>query len=328
MILVVGGAGYIGSHVTKQLLDQGYQVIVLDNLSTGHREAVDSRATFIRGDLGNKEDVTKVFTQYSIDGVMHFAANSIVGESVQDPFKYYQNNVSATLILLKIMLENGINNFIFSSTAAVYGIPTVSLIDENQPTQPINPYGQSKLMVESILKDFSAAYGLNYIALRYFNASGADESGEIGEDHTPETHLIPLIMAHLLGKREQIYIFGDDYNTEDGTCIRDYIHVNDLAKAHILALEALLNERLKNEIFNLGNGKGYSVKEVIDTCEKVTGIKANIVISDRRTGDPDQLVATSEKIATILGWKAQYSLEDIIQTAWQWHIKHSNGYEN
>ena len=328
MILVVGGAGYIGSHITKQLLNQNYQVVVLDNLSTGHKEAVDSRAVLIQGDLGNREDLAKVFTQYSIDGVMHFAANSLVGESVQDPFKYYQNNVSATLILLNSMLEYGVKNFIFSSTAAVYGIPNVSLIDEKQPTQPINPYGQSKLMVENILKDFSVAYGLNYIALRYFNAAGADDSGKIGEDHSPETHLIPLIMAHLLGNRGQIYIFGEDYNTEDGTCIRDYIHVNDLAKAHILALEALLNERLKNEVFNLGNGKGFSVKEVIQTCENVTGIKANIVISDRRPGDPDRLVATSEKIATLLGWNTQYSLEDIIKTAWKWHSNHLNGYDS
>lgn len=328
MILVVGGAGYIGSHITKQLLDKDYQVVVLDNLSTGHKEAVDPRAVFIQGDLGNKEDLFKVFTQYSIDGVLHFAANSLVGESVQDPFKYYQNNVSATLILLNAMLEYGIKNFIFSSTAAVYGIPGVSLIDEEQPVQPINPYGQSKLMVENILKDFSNAYGLNYIALRYFNAAGADESGDIGEDHSPETHLIPLVLAHLLGKREKIFIFGEDYNTEDGTCIRDYIHVNDLAKAHILALEALLNERLKNEVFNLGNGKGFSVKEVIQTCEQVTGIKANIVISDRRPGDPDQLVATSEKISSVLGWNAKYSLEDIIQTAWKWHSTHPNGFED
>lgn len=318
MILVVGGAGYIGSHIVKELVEKE-DVIILDNLSTGHREAVDSRAIFVKGDLGDEEDLKMIFSSYPIDAVMHFAANSLVGESVTDPLKYYQNNVASTLTLLKVMMKKKINNFIFSSTAATYGIPNVKLIDETTPTAPINPYGHSKLMVEQILSDFSKAYGLHYVVLRYFNAAGAYKTGEIGESHHPETHLIPIVLQHLAGKREKISIFGSDYPTPDGTCVRDYIHVTDLANAHILALEALLSEKKSAETYNLGNGLGYSVKEVIETCEKVTGRKANVEMADRRPGDPAMLVASSKKILDELGWKAERNLEDIISSAWKWH---------
>lgn len=320
MILVVGGAGYIGSHLVKELVEKE-QVIVLDNLSTGHRYLVDERAVFIQGDLGNRADLDSIFDKYPIKAVMHFAANSLVGESVVNPLKYYQNNVAATLTLLETMLKFNVKNFIFSSTAATYGIPNVEMITENCPTNPINPYGCSKLMVEQILADFAAAYGLNYVVLRYFNAAGAHESAEIGEDHYPETHLIPIVLQHLSGQREKISVFGTDYDTPDGTCIRDYIHVTDLARAHILALEALLDGKKKTAVYNLGNGLGYSVKEVIETCERVTGRKAVIEYTDRRPGDPARLVASSQKIYEELGWKAENSLEEIIASAWKWHSR-------
>lgn len=326
MILVVGGAGYIGNHTLKQLLDQGHEVVVLDNLSTGHFESVDTRAVFVKGDLSSPTDLDHVFGTYPVEAVMHFAASSLVGESVSNPLKYYKNNVAATLTLLEKMLEYQVDKFIFSSTAATYGIPETNIIDESNPTNPINPYGRSKLMIEHILQNFYDAYGMKHVILRYFNAAGAHESGEIGEDHSPETHLIPLILQHLLGKRETISVFGTDYPTTDGTCIRDYIHVTDLAEAHILALESLRNESKTNEIYNLGNGTGFSVKEVIEVCEKVTGKQANIVYTERRSGDPAQLVASSEKIYKELGWKAKYSLERMIETAWKWHQSHPDGY--
>ncbi|WP_284037989.1 UDP-glucose 4-epimerase GalE [Neobacillus sp. 114] len=318
MILVVGGAGYIGSHLVKELVEKD-EVVVLDNLSTGHREAVDDQAIFVKGDLGNEEDLDMIFHSYPINAVMHFAANSLVGESVVDPMKYYQNNVASTLTLLKVMMKHNVKNFIFSSTAATYGIPNVDIIDEATPTAPINPYGHSKLMIEQILADFSKAYDLHYVVLRYFNAAGAHESAVIGESHDPETHLIPIILQQLLGQREKISVFGSDYDTEDGTCIRDYIHVTDLASAHILALEALLSEKKSAEIYNLGNGLGYSVKEVIETCERVTGVKSNVEMADRRAGDPARLVASSDKIYNELGWKAERNLERIIADAWNWH---------
>ncbi|MDR4949533.1 UDP-glucose 4-epimerase GalE [Neobacillus cucumis] len=322
MILVVGGAGYIGSHLVKELVEKE-DVVVLDNLSTGHREAIDKRAIFVRGNLGNEEDLHMVFRSYPIKAVMHFAAYSLVGESVVDPLKYYENNVASTLTLLKVMMKFKVKNFIFSSTAATYGIPDVELIDETTKTAPINPYGQSKLMVEQMLADFSKSYGLNYVVLRYFNAAGAHISASIGESHDPETHLIPIILQQLLGQREKISVFGSDYDTPDGTCIRDYIHVTDLAEAHILALEALLSGEKSAETYNLGNGLGFSVKEVIETCERVTGIKANVEMADRRAGDPARLVASSDKIFTELGWKAERRLERIIEDAWRWHQKHS-----
>ncbi|UTE77494.1 UDP-glucose 4-epimerase GalE [Rossellomorea sp. KS-H15a] len=318
MILIVGGAGYIGSHLVKELVIQ-QEIIVLDNLSSGHENLIDERVRFVKGDLGDRETLNQLFSEFPIEAVMHFAANSLVGESVGNPYKYYYNNVSNTLTLLDVMLDHEVKNFIFSSTAATYGIPETSLITEATVTNPINPYGRSKLMIEHILEDFHQAYGLNYIVLRYFNAAGAHASGEIGEKHDPETHLIPIVLEHLLGKRESISVFGTDYDTHDGTCIRDYIHVTDLANAHILSLNALLEEKLQTATYNLGNGKGYSVKEIIDTCEKVTGVEANVVLSDRRPGDPATLVASSEKIYHELGWKAEYDLEDIIESAWTWH---------
>jgi len=318
MILVVGGAGYIGSHLVKELVKEK-EVVVLDNLSTGHRWAVDEKATFVEGDLGNPVDLERVFSTYSIDAVMHFAAFSLVGESVVEPMKYYQNNVAATLTLLDTMKKYNVTKFIFSSTAATYGIPDVDMITEETRTNPINPYGRSKLMVEQFLADFAKAYGFQYVVLRYFNAAGAYETAEIGEKHNPETHLIPIILQHLLGERECISVFGSDYPTPDGTCIRDYIHVTDLAKAHILALNALLSGQKETATYNLGNGLGYSVKEVIETCESVTGKKANVIMAERREGDPARLVASSIKIFDELGWKADYPLEQIISSAWKWH---------
>ncbi|TYR78859.1 UDP-glucose 4-epimerase GalE [Priestia megaterium] len=318
MILVIGGAGYIGSHLVKELVKTN-EVVVLDNLSTGHRWAIDERATFVEGNLGNETDLDHIFSTYDIQAVMHFAANSLVGESVVDPLKYYENNVSATLTLLKTMVKHHVKKFIFSSTAATYGIPTVDIITEDTATHPINPYGRSKLMIEQILADFAHAYELEYVILRYFNAAGAYETAEIGERHDPETHLIPIILQHLLGEREHISVFGSDYDTEDGTCIRDYIHVTDLAHAHLLALQVLLDGKKKTATYNLGNGLGYSVKEVIKTCERVTGKKANVIMANRRAGDPARLVASSDKIYQELGWKAQFSLEQIIQSAWKWH---------
>jgi len=309
------------------LLDQQYQVVVLDNLSTGHREAVDPRADFVEGNLGDEAVLNKIFTSNQIKAVMHFAANSLVGESVINPLKYYQNNVSSTLTLLEVMLQHDVKKFIFSSTAATYGIPEVDLITEDTPTNPINPYGQSKLMIEKVLQDLHVAYGLGYVVLRYFNAAGAHVTGEIGEDHTPESHLIPIILQHLLGQRENITVFGEDYSTPDGTCVRDYIHITDLAEAHILSLKSLLENGTLTETYNLGNGRGFSVKEIIEMCEKVTGIKANVVIGDRRPGDPASLVASSEKIYKELNWETKYKLEDIIQTAWNWHENNPNGFQ-
>lgn len=321
MILVVGGAGYIGSHLVKEL-SHVEKVAVLDNLSTGHRNLVDEEILFFEKDLGDEEGLRSVFEEHSeIKAVMHFAANSLVGESTTDPLKYYENNVSKTLTLLKVMLAYKVKNFIFSSTAAIYGNPDVEVIDETTPTKPINTYGRSKLMIEQILEDFSKAYELNYVVLRYFNAAGAHESGSIGENHNPETHLIPIILQHLLGQREKISVFGTDYPTSDGTCIRDYIHVTDLAKAHILALNALLKGEKRGEIYNLGNSRGYSVKEVIQMCEKVTGRTCNIEYAKRRAGDPPRLVASAEKIYKELGWRAEYNLEEIVSSAWAWHKK-------
>jgi UDP-glucose 4-epimerase len=318
MILIVGGAGYIGSHLVKELV-KSHQVVVLDNLSTGFQTAVDQKAIFEYGDLGDLDTLNRIFEKYNVEAVMHFAANSLVGESVVNPLKYYKNNVTSTLTLLEAMSKHDVKNFIFSSTAATYGIPDVDIIREDTPTKPINPYGHSKFMVETMLQSFAIAYGMNYVVLRYFNAAGAHESAEIGERHDPETHLIPIILQHLLGERKSISIFGSDYETPDGTCIRDYIHVMDLAHAHVLALEALLEGKKSNVTYNLGNGLGYSVKEVIEVCEQVTGLKANVVITERRAGDPARLVAASELINRELGWKAKRSLKEIVESAWVWH---------
>lgn len=322
MILVVGGAGYIGSHFVKELV-HSHEVIVLDNLSTGHRWAVDDKALFVQGDLGDASVVQTLFDSYQIEAVLHFAAFSLVGESVQNPLMYYENNVVATFNLLKLMKENNINNFIFSSTAAVYGIPGVDMIEEATPAMPINPYGHSKLMVEQMIQDFSKSYNLNYAILRYFNAAGADERGTIGESHDPETHLIPLVLQHLLGQRESISVYGTDYDTPDGTCIRDYIHVTDISKAHLLILNQLLIGWKLNSIYNLGNGNGYSVKQVIDMCEKVTEKDANIKFIGRREGDPAKLVANAQKIYKEFGWQAQKDLKSIIESAYKWHVSNS-----
>ncbi|MFM1651715.1 UDP-glucose 4-epimerase GalE [Brevibacillus sp. B_LB10_24] len=327
MILVVGGAGYVGSHTVRMLLDQGYQVAVLDNLTTGHRAAVDPRTVFIDGDLGDCADLDRVFSTYPITGVMHFAANSLVAESVANPLKYYQNNVASTINLLESMLRYGVRRFIFSSTAAVYGVPDVELIDETLPANPINPYGRTKRMIEQIIEDLSVSHGLEYVTLRYFNAAGAHLSGEIGEDHDQESHLIPIVLQHLLGLRDKITVFGTDYDTPDGTCIRDYIHVLDLANAHILALAKLFFGEVRNQVYNLGTGRGYSVKEVISLCEETTGRKAVIQLGNRREGDPPRLVAANRKVKAELNWVPEHDLKSMISSAWNWHTKYPAGYQ-
>lgn len=324
-ILVVGGAGYIGSYMCKYLAKNGYHPIVLDNLVYGHRLAV-KWGPFIEGSMADAKLLDRIFTEYPVAAVMHFAAFCYVGESVEDPGKYYQNNVAATITLLEAMLENNIHHFIFSSSCAVYGEPVEIPITEQHPYNPINPYGRSKLMVEKILEDFRAAYGLEYVALRYFNAAGADPEGEIGEEHDPETHLIPLVLKTALGQRETINIFGNDYATKDGTCIRDYIHIDDLAQAHLLALDRLLNG-LPGGKYNLGNGNGYSVKEVIAVARDITSKQIPAKIVERRPGDPAVLIGSSEKAFKELGWKPQFAdLNAIVATAWQWHKTHPNGF--
>jgi len=319
-ILIVGGAGYIGSHINKELTKKGFETVVFDSLVKGHQEAI-KWGEFFQGDLANIEDLRQVFSKYKIDAVLHFAAFIEVGESVKDPQKYYQNNVKNTLNLFQVMLENDVKKIIFSSTAATFGNPQYTPIDEKHPQIPINPYGQAKLMVEKILADYDFAYGLKYVALRYFNACGADLDNEIGENHTPESHLIPLILDAAIGKREDIKIFGTDYPTPDGTCVRDYVHVTDLAQAHILALQYLLDGNDSNS-FNLGNGKGFSVKEVIDATKKVTGVDFKVTEVERRAGDPPELVADSTKAKQVLKWQPQYAdLETIVKSAWAWHQK-------
>lgn len=320
-ILVTGGAGYIGSHAVLALKKSGYQVIILDNLVYGHQDLVEKvlQVEMIVGDTGDRPLLDQVFQTYKIDAVMHFSAYAYVGESVTNPEKYYRNNVVGTLTLLEAMLAAGVKKFVFSSTCATYGVPQTIPIPEDHPQNPINPYGMTKLMVEKILADFNTAYDFRSVCFRYFNAAGAEPNGLLGEDHDPETHLIPLTLLTALGQREAIAIFGLDYPTPDGTCLRDYIHVNDLADAHILGLEYLLKGGT-SDFFNLGNGNGFSVKEVIATAEQVTGKKIAVIESDRRHGDPPALVGTSEKARKILGWQPQYSdLHTIISHAWQWH---------
>lgn len=319
-VLVVGGAGYIGSHMVQTLLKEKIDTIVFDNLSTGYSEFIPEGVPFIKGDLRSESDIQNVFKEYAIDVVMHFAASSIVPESVSNPLKYYENNVLACINLLKVMAENKVKKFIFSSTAAVYGEPENVPIKEGDKTSPTNPYGRSKLMIENILRDIASAHDFSYVSLRYFNAAGAHPSGEIGEKHDPETHLIPNILKVAKWMKDELTIFGDDYPTPDGTCIRDYIHVQDLCKAHLLALGALTGG-IKNEIFNLGNGNGFSVREVVSTAEKVTGRKIHVKVGPRRPGDPARLVASAEKVQTILGWKPRANLEEIIRTAWEWEKK-------
>ena len=322
-ILVTGGAGYIGSHAVLALKNAGYDVIVLDNLSYGHREIVDKvlQVELIVGDTSDRALLDRLFTTHQIDAVMHFAAYIAVGESVKEPGKYYTNNVASTLNLLEAMLAHDINKIVFSSTCAVYGMPKEVPMTEQHPHDPLSPYAASKDMVERILSDFDVAFGLKSVAFRYFNACGADPGGLLGEDHTPETHLIPLALLTALKKRETLYIFGTDYDTPDGTCVRDYIHVNDLADAHVLGLEYLLSGG-ESEVFNLGNGNGFSVKEVIETARQVTGLEIPAIESDRRPGDAPILVGSSTKVRQMLGWNPNYAdLHQIISHAWQWHQK-------
>lgn len=326
-ILVTGGAGYIGSHAASALKKAGYEVIILDNLSYGHREIVDDvlQVKLIVGDTSDRDVLDRLFTTYKIDAVMHFAAYIAVGESVKEPGKYYRNNVASTLNLLEAMLAHGINKIVFSSTCAVYGMPKEVPMTENHPHNPLSPYAASKDMVEQILKDFDTAFSLKSVAFRYFNACGADPGGLLGEDHFPETHLIPLALLTALKKRESLYIFGTDYDTPDGTCVRDYIHVNDLADAHVLGLEYLLSGG-ESDVFNLGNGNGFSVREVIETARQVTGLEIPAIESDRRAGDAPILVGSSKKVKEKLGWNPNYAdLKKIISHAWQWHqTRHGN----
>lgn len=325
-VLVTGGAGYIGSHAVKCLLNEGHTVVVLDNLSHGHLEAVDPRALFAQGNTGDYEEMRNVLRTHSIEAVMHFAANIEVGESVVDPGKYYENNVSSTIQLLRAMNSENVKKIVFSSTAAVYGNPEKYPIEEEQTCRPINPYGRSKWMSEMIIQDFCSAHQFGYAILRYFNVAGAWPDGSMGEDHHPETHLIPRILAGAKDPQETVKIFGTDYPTEDGTCVRDYIHVVDLAQAHILALQKI--QTGSGHIFNLGSESGFSVRQVIAACEKVTGQKLNVKEEQRRAGDPAVLVASSKRIRDTLGWERQFpDLEQIIQHAWTWHSQHPNGYQ-
>ena len=326
-LLVLGGAGYIGSRTATELLDNGHEVVIADNLVTGYREAIPEKATFYQGDLRDKDFLNDLMKKEKVDAVIHFAAYSLVGESVVNPLKYYENNLYGTKVLLDAMIESGVDKIVFSSTAATYGEPENIPILENDRTCPTNPYGETKLAMEKMISWAAKAHGLHYVSLRYFNACGAHKSGAIGEAHNPESHLIPLVLQVPNGKREFVSIYGNDYDTPDGTCIRDYIHVTDLAKAHILAVEYLMNGG-ESDIFNLGNGVGYSVKEVIETARKVTGHPIPAKEEARRAGDPARLVASGKKAKEILGWEPEIKdLADIINSAWKWHSKHPNGYK-
>jgi UDP-glucose 4-epimerase len=323
-ILVTGGAGYVGSHCLRRLLAAGHEAVVYDNLWQGHREAVPA-GLLVEGDLNDEARLTALLRDRKIDAVMHFAALALVGESVQKPDLYYRNNVAGSFHLLEAMRQAGVWRIVFSSTTATYGTPEKMPIDETTPQQPINPYGFSKLVVEHMLDDYAAAYGFGFAALRYFNAAGASADGSIGEDHTPESHLIPIVLQVALGQRESISIFGDDYSTPDGTCVRDYVHVEDLAAAHLAALERL--EPGKSIKVNLGTGRGYSVQEVIDACRKFTGHAIPAVMAPRRPGDPPELVADSRLAGKLLNWKPKYAtIESIVETAWRWHKAHPRGY--
>ena len=318
-ILVVGGAGYIGSHMVRRLQACGRDTVVFDNLEKGHRQAIGSTPLVV-GDLRNKADVNEVFDRHRIEAVMHFSAYSLVGESMEQPGRYYENNVQGTLNLLEAMTAGGVKHFIFSSTAAIFGEPEYTPIDEKHRKQPINPYGHSKLMIEQVLDDYDKAYGLRSTCLRYFNAAGADPDGELGERHVPETHLIPLILQAASGRREDIKVFGDDYPTDDGTCVRDYIHINDLCEAHSLALEKMIRDD-RSARYNLGNGKGFSVKQVIDIAKEVSGNDFKVTIEPRRAGDPAVLVADAELARKELKWQPKFAdLHDIVNTAWQWEV--------
>jgi len=326
-ILVLGGAGYIGSHTVYELLDDGFEVVVADNLETGHRNAVHSGAKLYVGDIRDRAFLDGIFRNEKIDAVVHFAAYSLVGESMTDPLKYYANNVGGTQVLLSSMVANGVGKIVFSSTAAAYGEPKRIPILETDPTEPTNAYGATKLAMEQMFKWTSLAHGLKYVSLRYFNACGAHPSGYIGEAHNAEPHLIPIVLQAANGTRPKIRVFGTDYDTRDGTCVRDYIHVCDLAQAHIKALSYLMNGG-ENDIFNLGNGVGFTVKEVIKAAEEVVGHSIPTLLSERRAGDPAVLVASSDKAKNILGWEPHYEdLYTILETAWKWHRAHPNGFD-
>lgn len=325
-VLVLGGAGYIGSHAVARLIESGFEVVVVDNLLTGHKEAVHQDATFYEGDIRDKPFLESVFEKEKISGVFHFAASSLVGESVENPLKYFNNNVYGMQVLLEVMKDNNVDKIIFSSTAATYGEPEVVPIDETAKTNPENPYGESKLMMEKMMKWCDNAYGMKYVALRYFNVVGAHPNNQIGEDHRPETHLLPIIIQKALGQREKLVVFGDDYPTKDGTCIRDYVHVLDLIDAHILAFDYLV-EGKESTVFNLGSSEGFSVLELIKAVEKVSGEPIEYIVESRRAGDPAVLVASNKKAKEILGWDPKYKqVESIIETAWTWHKTHPEGY--
>lgn len=325
-VLVLGGAGYIGSHAVLQLLDGKQNVVVVDNLSTGHRGAIHPDAVFYQGDIRDIQFLRRVFKEQKIQSVLHFAAHSLVGESMEIPLQYFDNNVYGTQVVLQAMTEFDVKNIVFSSTAAAYGEPEEIPITENTPTHPTNTYGETKLTMEKMMHWAEEAHGIHFVSLRYFNVAGARPSAVIGEDHHPETHLIPIILEVALGKREFISIFGDDYDTPDGTCIRDYIHVEDLIKAHISAL-GYLNKGGESTVFNLGSNTGFSVKEIIQAVEKVTQKQIPTKIAQRRPGDPATLIASSEKAKQTLGWTpTQTSIEQIIADAWRWHTSHPNGY--
>ncbi|MDU3582836.1 UDP-glucose 4-epimerase GalE [Clostridium butyricum] len=324
--IVLGGAGYIGSHAVNKLIENNYDVIVVDNLQSGHEEAINSKAKFYKGDIRDKNFLSNVFKKENIDGVFHFAANSIVGESMKEPLMYFNNNVYGMQILLEVMNEHNVNKIVFSSTAATYGEPKQVPITEDMETCPTNTYGETKLVMEKMMKWCDKAYGMKYVALRYFNVAGAEDDGSIGEDHNPETHLIPIVLQTALGKRDHITIFGDDYDTEDGTCVRDYVHVVDLVEAHILAMKYLIHGGESNT-FNLGSNQGFSVKEIVETARKVTDKNIKAIIGERRAGDPSKLIASSDKARKILGWNPiRTNIENIIQDAWLWHDTHKNGY--
>jgi UDP-glucose 4-epimerase len=325
-ILVLGGAGYIGSHAVDQFITAGFDVAVVDNLLTGHRKAVHPAARFYEGDIRNKAFMQSVFKKESIEGVIHFAASSLVGESMERPLLYFDNNVYGTLVTLEVMHEYGVKRIVFSSTAATYGEPNETPITENMPASPKNPYGESKRMMENMMRWCDEAYGIRYVALRYFNVAGAKLDHSIGEDHTPETHLVPLLLQTALGQRESFTIFGEDYPTKDGTCVRDYVHVVDLIQAHLKAYDYLVNGG-KSDAFNLGSNEGFSVKEMLTAARQITGKEIPVKVGPRRAGDPAVLVASPKKAKTILGWTPEYTtIETIFSSAWSWHQTHPHGY--
>ncbi|SFS76736.1 UDP-glucose 4-epimerase GalE [Marininema halotolerans] len=327
-VLVTGGAGYIGSHTVKRMLEKGISVVVLDSLVTGHREAIPKGVPFYQGDIGDEGMVSTIFTEHTIDAVIHFAARSQVGESIEDPSLYFMENTAKTIRFLSMVTRHGVDKLVFSSTAAVYGMPTQVPIPETAPCQPINPYGVSKRFIEEMLPWLEQAYGLRSMTLRYFNAVGASWEGEIGEDHSPETHLVPRVLKSVLGQSDPIHLFGTDYDTPDGTCIRDYVHVMDVAEAHVKALEKL-SRGAESQVLNIGTGKGYSVREVITAVEEVTNRWVPVVNAPARVGDPGRLVAGIEKTKQAIGWEAQYrDLASMIRTAWTWHQKNPSGYQS